>query len=63
MRSWWRRRRHNLTWKRVTKDITRVLALLIFLVNNDHHSDETLEEWKNEVIGILSRLESDLDHL
>ena len=63
MNAWWRRRKHNLTWKRVARDVTRALSLMLFLLNNDHHSDENLDKWREELIGILFRLDQDLDNL
>ena len=60
---WWRRRKHNLTWRRVAKDVRRAFYLTMFLGNNEHHSDEVLAKFKDELVGILFRLEQDLDHL
>jgi len=60
---WWRRRKYNLTWKRVEKDVRRAFYLSLFIDNNEHHSDEALAQFKKELIDTLHQLEQDLDHL
>ena len=72
MIAWWRRRKHNLTWKRVDKDIRRVIVLLTFLDlagkgwsridNNEHHSDKVLRGWEEEMWQILVNLEHALSN-